>query len=130
MSEWEVTILVALIGLVGSSGLVSGVFSVINTVLSQKVIKGDKTKELEGQIAEIKKAVEENRQTAEDNKKDAVRTQMLLLMSDYPEDKQEILKLAEVYFKDLGGNFYMDSIFCKWMKKNNIDKPSWFKRGN
>lgn len=116
MSEATVTIIVALIG----SGLITGIISLISQLIDRKSKKGDKTKELETKLATVEKKTEEN-------KLDLTRLQLLVLMSDYPDDKQEILRVAELYFKDMGGNFYMDSIFCKWMKKNNINKPSWFK---
>ena len=120
MSETAVTILVAVLS---SSGLIGGIFSVINTVLSRKAARSDKQKEIEAKLAELEKATQEN-------KMDATRVQMLLLMSDYPDDKQEILKIAERYFKDMGGNFYMDSLFSKWLKKNDLTKPSWFKNND
>lgn len=128
MNEAMVTLLVALLG---SSGLISGIFSIINTALSRKAARGDKQAEIKKDLEELrsstKKEIEEIKAATQENKMDGVRTQMLLLMSDYPDDTQEILKLAELYFKELGGNFYMDSIFSKWMKKKNIDRPSWFK---
>ena len=59
-------------------------------------------------------------------RKDSVRTQLLLLIADYPEDKSEIMRLAELYFKDLKGNFYLSSIFSEWLKKYSITVPGWF----
>lgn len=120
ISETAVTILVAVLS---SSGLIGGIFSVINTVLSRKAARSDKQKEIEAKLAELEKATQEN-------KMDATRVQMLLLMSDYPDDKQEILKIAERYFKDMGGNFYMDSLFSKWLIKNDLTKPSWFRNND
>lgn len=58
--------------------------------------------------------------------KDGCRTQLLLLMSDYPDEKQEIMKLAEYYFDVLKGNFYLDSLFSEWLEENKIKKPKWF----
>ena len=59
--------------------------------------------------------------------KDSCRTQMLVMLSDYPNEKQEIMTLAEHYFKDIKGNWYMTSIFNNWLKKHNVEKPTWFK---
>lgn len=59
--------------------------------------------------------------------KDTLRTQMLVLIFLQPEEKQELLTLGEHYFKDLEGNWYMTSIYSKWLKKMHIDIPSWFK---
>lgn len=116
MSDAAVTIIVALIG----SGLISGVVSIITKLIDRKWSKDDKDTDIENKLSEL----EEN---TNENKKDITRVQMLLLMSDYPDDKAEILKIAELYFKDMGGNFYMDSLFSKWLKKQGMDKPSWFK---
>lgn len=58
--------------------------------------------------------------------KDVLRTQLLLLILLKPEEKQEILTIAEHYFKDLKGNWYMTSIFNKWLKEKKIAEPAWF----
>ena len=59
----------------------------------------------------------------------AAGTPLLLLM---PEEKKEILTIAQHYFvkppEGLGGNWYMTSLFDKWIEKNlNGVKPEWFK---
>ena len=58
--------------------------------------------------------------------KDVLRTQLLLLILLKPEEKQEILTIAEHYFKDLKGNWYMTSIFNKWLTGAGEAKPEWF----
>ena len=57
----------------------------------------------------------------EDIEEGTVRAQLLTLMSDYPNDESEILKVAEYYFKDLDGDWYMTSMFTKWAAEHNID---------
>ncbi len=52
---------------------------------------------------------------------DTVRAQLLTLMSEYPEDESEILKVAEHYFKDLDGDWYMTTLFTKWAEARGID---------
>lgn len=59
--------------------------------------------------------------------KDVLRTQLLLLILIKPEEKQEILTIGEHYFKVLEGNWYMTSIFNKWLTDTDIAKPEWFK---
>ena len=64
--------------------------------------------------------------------KDGLRTQLLLLLLLMPDEKKEILTIAEHYFvkppHGLGGNWYMTSLFDKWIEKNcNGIKPEWFK---
>ena len=58
--------------------------------------------------------------------KDVLRTQMLLLILLKPEEKQEILTIAEHYFKDLNGNWYISSIFNTWLEETNTPEPLWF----
>ena len=61
--------------------------------------------------------------------RDGLRTQLLLLVLLKPGEKQEILTLAEHYFKDLKGNWYMTSIFNTWVEENGIAEPEWFQGG-
>ena len=58
--------------------------------------------------------------------KDTLRTQMLLLILLKPEEKQEILTIAEHYFKDLNGNWYISSIFNTWLEETGTPEPLWF----
>lgn len=65
--------------------------------------------------------------------KDGLRTQLLLLLLLMPEEKKEILTIAQYYFTDppkgLGGNWYMTSLFDKWVVTHNDGmKPEWFKK--
>ena len=58
--------------------------------------------------------------------KDSLRTQLLLLLLLRPQEQQEILILGERYFKVLKGNWYMTSMFNKWLIEHRIAKPEWF----
>lgn len=58
--------------------------------------------------------------------KDTLRTQMLLLLLIKPGEKQELLTIGEHYFKVLKGDWYMSSLFHKWLKESNIEEPEWF----
>ena len=75
------TIILAIIG----SGALSTLISAIITAVSNR--KGRLSK-IEGKIDKI----EENQKTAE---MDALRTQLWLMIADYPTEKSEILKIAE-----------------------------------
>ena len=67
--------------------------------------------------------------------KDAVRTQILLMMYNYdPSDEQEFLTVSEYYFKEktkggLEADWYLSSLFVKHCNKWNIDITllPWFK---
>lgn len=54
-------------------------------------------------------------------KLDSTRTQLLTLMSNYPDNESEILKVAYHYFKELDGDWYMSELFSEWAKERNID---------
>lgn len=59
--------------------------------------------------------------------KDVLRTQLLLLILMKPEEKQEIMTIGEHYFKILKGNWYMTSIFNKWLEEYTDGvRPEWF----
>ena len=62
--------------------------------------------------------------------KDVLRTQLLLLVLIKPKEQQEIMTIAEQYFskppKGLNGNWYMTSIFNKWLIDADIAQPDWF----
>ena len=97
-----------ILGFIGSGAFATIVTAIINAVSSRKGIKS-KLKKLE---------------------KDSIRTQLLLMISDYPGEKQEIMTLAQYYFEVLKSDWYMTSLFDKWLKKNGLDRPSWFKGGS
>jgi len=58
--------------------------------------------------------------------KDNCRTQMLILMNHYSDNVQEILKVAEYYFKELDGDWYLTALFKSWLRTKHIGKPEWF----
>ena len=60
--------------------------------------------------------------------RDGLRTQLLLLILLRPTEQTEILRLAEHYFKDLKGNWYMTSIFNKWLEESDVAEPDWFNK--
>ena len=104
MTEIVVPIIVAIFG---SEALVRLIIFIVE--------RGDGKKGIKNQLRKLEK--------------DSCRTQMLVMLSDYPNEKQEIMTLAEHYFKDIKGNWYMTSIFNNWLKKHNVAKPEWFKGG-
>ena len=108
-------IIIAMLG----SGVLSALIASATTLLVRFMDKKDsKEEKLEDIEKKVKKAEVDN-----------VRLQMMVLMSDFPDDEQEILRVAEHYFKDLKGNWYMTSMFNNWLKNNNIAEPEWFEGG-
>ena len=58
--------------------------------------------------------------------KDVLRSQLLMLILLKPEEQQEILTVGEHYFKVLRGDWYMTTIFNKWLNESKIAEPEWF----
>lgn len=102
------------IAILGSTAL----SSVITFVLTQ-VTKALDRKDTVSQLAH----------RMDKNEKDNVRLQMLFLMSNYPGNQKEIIEVAQHYFEDIGGNWYMTNMFNEWLTDNNVGQPEWFKGG-
>lgn len=100
------SIIIAVIGSSALSAVVSGVFGIIDRHLDNKAEDIDK------KLSKLEK--------------DSVRTQLLLLMSDYPQNQTEIMEVAQHYFADIGGNWYMTKMFNTWLTQNKIAEPKWF----
>ena len=111
MSE-SVNIAVAILGSGALSAAIAGIFALIQ--------------DRRGRLSKIETQLKGISEKLVITERDELRTQLLLLLSDYPGEKQEIMKLAEHYFKDLGGNWYATSLFNSWLLKNKIAKPEWF----
>ena len=109
------TIIIAIIG----SGVLSTIVSAIIAAIKDKK---SQLKNIEDKLTKI----EQNQALAE---KDALRTQLLLMIASYPHEKTEILKLAQHYFKDLDGNWTATPIFNRWIEEHcDGAKPEWFDR--
>lgn len=55
-----------------------------------------------------------------DLKLDATRSQLLTLISSYPDNESEIMKVAQYYFGTLKGDWYATTIFTKWAADHGI----------
>lgn len=51
----------------------------------------------------------------------STRDQLLTLISDYPDNEDEILKVAKYYFRDLEGDWYMTTLFTKWAEDRGLN---------
>lgn len=109
------SIIIAIVGSGAFSALIAGVFNLI-------VNRKGRLKAIEDRLDLIDTKLQQS-------EKDELRTQLLLLLSDYPHETAEILKISEHYFADLEGNWYCTSLFNKWLEENDIAKPEWFKGG-
>ena len=119
--------LTLLISILGSAAF----FSFIQFLITRHDKKTDKKEAkqtgLKKDMDEVKSGIQELKDMAAVQEKDNCRTQLLVLIADYPQDASEIMRLAEHYFDDLEANWYMSSIFVTWLKDNGIERPAWFK---
>lgn len=114
------TIIVAILGSGALSALISGIFNLISNSSKRR-------KELAEQLNNISsrlEAIEKNQTKAE---KDQCRTQLLMMINDFPTERAEILELAKHYFADLKGNWFATPIFNRWLEDYGIGRPEWFK---
>ena len=77
----------------------------------------------------LRKDVKDLKHAAMISERDSCRTQLLMLIADYPDQEAEILKLGQHYFKDLKANWYMTALFQGWCGKRGIEIPAWANTG-
>ena len=114
------TIIVAILGSGALSALISGIFNLINE-------KGKHKREIADRLLIITQRLEKIEQNQTKAEKDQCRTQLLLMIADYPLETKEILELARHYFADLHGNWFATPIFNRWLEEYGVGKPEWFK---
>lgn len=101
------TTLAIVVACIGSTGM----FSFIQFLLSRK----DKNK---CDIYDIKSTVHQV-------ELGCTRTQLMVLMKDYNNRTEEIMKVARHYFEDLNGDWYMTTLFAEYCKTKKIKVPDW-----
>lgn len=115
----ESGIIIALIGLAGIVLGSGAATAIVQAVIARKQKKSEKNDETGRRLEDLEaKAVK--------SEKDSVRLQLLILMADYPDDTAEILTAAKHYFGELHADWYMTSIFNKYLNDRGIGKPEWF----
>lgn len=133
MSPTTITIIIAFLS---SAGL----FSLITFLIQRHDNKNDAIREMKDEhrqdvdilrkerdlmMNEIREMIGLIMEQTAKNEKDNVRTQLLLLMADYPDDTAELMRCAEHYFKDLEGNWYLTPLFAKYLSERGIAAPTW-----
>lgn len=114
------TIFIAII----SSGLLSVLVTEVFGLLKARKSKKDGVESKLKALADAQNAMREDLHRQE---KDNIRTELKLMISDFPDDTSDILKLAEHYFVKLNGNWTMNRIFTDWAKAHDVEIPGWFK---
>lgn len=120
MDNSIVTIIVAIL----SSGALS---ALINAIAQGRRDKQSKATGLESKVDALTKKQTEINDRLILAEKDALRTQLMVLIKDYPDEKTDILRLGETYFSKLGGNWILTDIFAKWCEESGTQLPPWFK---
>ena len=110
-------IITTLIGVILGSGLIQ--FFVTRA-------DNKKKENIEEKLKPISEKIDKLLNEQKKNEKDNLRTQLLVMMTVMPNDHSEILTLAERYFGELKGDWFYSSLFAKWLKENEIEKPLWF----
>lgn len=59
---------------------------------------------------------------------EATRTQLITLMSNYPDNKSEILKVADKYFNEYSGDWYVTELFEQWANQHSVDAKTLLKK--
>ena len=85
--------------------------------------RGKRLKGIEEKLDKIEEKVDKS-------ERDAVRTQMLLMISNYPMNQEGIMSLAEHYFAHLHGDWYATGLFKRWMEDWSVARPEWFNGGD
>ena len=112
--------------------VVAAVISFIIFMIKRHDEKEGEFKQVNDTLKEIKDQAKLDKDEANKRfkvlEKDIVRTQLLLLMYNYEnDDKHELLQVAEHYFVKLKADWYMTTIFNRFLTKQKIAKPDWFK---
>ena len=74
-------------------------------------------------ITQLNSNIDKILEISNETRKDTVRIQLLMVLSHQPENIDTIFRLAEKYFVQLEGDWYMTNEFVKWAKDRNIIIP-------
>ena len=120
------TIIVTIIcSFLGASGLFSFISFMIKRHDDKRNNNDEERQELRNDLKSIRDILQDLKDQTCKNEKDNLRTQLLVLMADYPENTLELLECAEHYFCDMHGNWYLTPIFANFLEEHGIGKPEW-----
>lgn len=113
------TIILALISSGVLSTLITALFQYLQNRKSRKDGLESKVDKIAADNADIKKAQKKT-------EGDIIRVELKLMISNFPDEESDILRLAEHYFKDLHGNWVMATTFNAWLKSRGLASPDWY----
>ena len=104
---------------------ICGVFGILITKIFDLISERKKIKENgKEELNEIKEQLNNLKDQLKAQEKDAIRTQLMVMIKDFPDETSDILRLAEYYFITLGANWVLTDIFSAWALENNVTTPS------
>ena len=112
-----------LIGILSSSSVAAIITAIITAINNRK----GRDKMIEDTLKDIGQKLDKIREEQDKSEKDLLRTQLLLLIADYPDNEEGILTAAQRYFGELHANWYATPIFNRWLEDRKIARPEWFK---
>lgn len=112
----------------GASVIIALVLTLVKPIREKITHAKERDTKIQGLFNELKADMQKIMHRQNISEKDELRTQLLLLMADYPDEMAEIMKLAEHYFGDLKGNWYCSILFSRFLEEKGIAKPEWFKQ--
>lgn len=111
-----------IVGVLSSASLVA----LINGIFQRKRDKESKATGLESKIDTIVADQDKIIKAQHRHEMDILRVELKLMISDFPDQESDILRIAEHYFTD-GGNWVMSSTFLVWLQQRNLPTPPWFR---
>ena len=115
MEDTLMTLIMAIIAALTGSGFTG----LIIFLIQRKDNKNEKQDEILHRLDKIEE-IQHEQQLSE------LRTELSIHLLHHKRDKITIMRIAEKYFKELKGDFYMTSKFCEWLRKMHLPKPEWF----
>lgn len=110
-----------IIAILGSSGLFSFATFLITRYDSHKTTKSVFTKEDLSKFRQATDQISNIDHKIKHLEQDTCRLQLLHMFEHQPDNIDTILSLADHYFNDLGGNWYMSAELSRWAKEHNVD---------
>lgn len=121
-------VIIAVIG--GVSGIVTTLITGIPKLYEMwKNHKGDTVEaRIETAMKDaMQKCSSQTNEKLDSIQRDVTRIRLMYLMHHEPQDAENIIVIAKLYFDGFHGNSEASKTFARWLKEQNIKKPSWFK---
>ena len=105
---------------------VCGLLGILCTKIFDLVSERKKvSNETKQELSNIHSQLEELKAQAQLTEKDNLRTQLMVMIKDFPSEKTDILRLGQHYFNDLHGNWVLTDLYRKWVVEENVQLPTW-----